>query len=274
MKHNNAVSLSDPYPMPGNGSFGNEQYNYAGRVQESPALVPGENTAVILTFGDSLSCATESFAYTPTNAAKVQNFSLQNGGIYRAANPALSCSDNASAGAIGIWAYRLGDKLINAGTYARVIFLPMGYGGTATGDWKAGGTFNYRFQLASRRLASVGLTPTFILQSLGGADQIFAVPQATVRSNLNSIVSSIRSAGFSSTKILMAMSSWGGGGTGGANGTAVRAGITQAIGDNANVFAGADTDTIPIGNRYDNNHFDATGSDSAATLWKNAMAAT
>ncbi|WP_054311807.1 hypothetical protein [Mesorhizobium sp. 1M-11] len=154
-----------------------------------------------------------------------------------------------------------------------MIILPIGYGGTNTVDWAVGGTFNYRFKLAFKRLASIGLSADFILQSLGGADQAQARPTAEVRANLNSIVSSIREAGFASTPILMAMSSWGTGGTGGANGTAVRTGITQAIGDNAHLYAGADTDTIPLGNRYDTNHFDATGSDTAATLWKNTMAA-
>ena len=198
---------------------------------------------------------------------------MQNGGVYQAQTPALSCTDEGVPASNGYWGHRLGDKLINAGKTQRVIIACIGIGSTGTTFW-ATTQFSWRFGVAFRRLSSLGLLSAnrvFLLSSLGGLDQTQALSSGTVQVNLNTIITAIRAAGFTTTPIYLALSSWAGGGTGGANGTNVRTGITAAIAGNSNVLTGADTDTIVIGSRYDTNHYKATGSDTAATLWFNVI---
>lgn len=275
-QRSSGISAPDPYTMTDQTVSGvsyNESYNYTGRTQLFPSLVGGQHTTILIIFGDSLGASTDNVAYTPTNGSAVQNFSLQNGGVYQATTPALSCTDEGVPASNGYWGHRLADKLINNAKTARVIVFCIALGSTGTTFW-ATTQFNWRFGVAFRRLNSLGLLGAnriFLLSSLGGLDQTQALSAATVQANLNTIISAIRSAGFTTTPVYLALSSWGGGGTGGANGTNVRTGITSAIAGNANTFTGADTDTIVIGSRYDTNHYTATGSDSAATLWYNVI---
>jgi hypothetical protein len=268
-----SFSPPDPYILQSLGSGFDETYDYSGRTQINPSLVGGEHTTVILFFGDSLGASTDNSSYSPTNSTKVQDFSLQNGGVYQAKTPALSCTNEGDPANNGFWGHRLGDKLINNSKTARVITFSIAIGSTGTALWATSPYLN-RFTVAYRRLNSLGLLSAnrvFILSSIGGLDQTQALGSATVKTNLDTIIAGIRSAGFSSAPVYLALSSWAGGGTGGANGTNVRTGITNAISGNANTFTGADTDTIVIGSRYDTNHYNSTGSDSAATLWYNVI---
>jgi hypothetical protein len=174
---------------------------------------------------------------------------------------------------MGYWGHRLADKLINAGKTKRVIIVCAGVNGSGTAEWitdpytvrtfATWGRLNQLNVLAADRI--------FILSSIGAWDQLRATPSATTKSNLDTIISRFRIAGFLSTPIYLAGSSWGLNGTGGANGVAVRTAIANAIAGNVGVFAGADTDTIPVGERYDGTHYNATGSDHAATLWFNVL---
>ena len=270
-------SPPDPYlrtdqTVAGDATF-NEHYAYAGRTQVFPSLVPGQHTTLIITFGDSLSSATDNSAYSPTNATMVQDISIDNGGVYQAATPALGTSNEVAASVSGFWGHRLADKLINAGNTQRVIHGNLGIGSTGTALW-ATPQFSWRFGVLYRRLNALGLLSAsriFILSSIGGLDQYQALGTATVQANLATIIAAIRAAGFATTPLYLALSSWGGGGLGGVNGTNVRAAILNTIAGTSNTFRGADTDTIAASGRYDTNHYNATGSDAAATLWYNTI---
>jgi hypothetical protein len=270
----NSFSPPDPYVLQRLAVGFNESYNYTGRTQVHPSLVGGEHTTVIVFFGDSLGASTDNAAYAPTNSTKVQDFSLQNGGVFQAKTPALSCTDEGDPTNNGFWGHRLGDKLINGGKTQRVITFSISIGSTGTDLWTTAPYLN-RFTVAYRRLNSLELLSAnrvFLLSSMGGLDQVEARSAATVKANLDIIIAGIRSAGFATTPVYLALSSWAGGGTGGANGTNVRTGITNAIAANANTFTGADTDSLGGGaNRYDTNHYTAAGSDAAATLWYNVI---
>jgi len=269
----NAISEPDKnilYPLPINF---NPQWNYQGRTQALPYLTAGEHTTVIITYGDSLAASTDNSAYTVINTGKVLDFSIENGGAYQAKTPAFGCSDEGVPASNGFWGHRLGDKLINGGYTQKVFMCNLGIGSTGTTDW-ATTQYNRRFAVLYNRLVQTGLINAdvvLILSSLGGLDQILAVPSATVTANYLTIWSAIRAAGFTTQRIYPALSSWGGGGTGGVNGTNVRTGIQNAVAAATNVYLGPDTDVIPITSRYDSNHFKAVGSDQDATLWLNTI---
>lgn len=264
-----------PYTLMSLGPSADPAITYAGRVGPlTSPLVAREHTTIIVTIGDSLSDATDDGPYITTHPAKVQDISLDNGQLYQAAPPALSGGGPGNNATMGFWGHRLADKLIDAGKTSRVIVACGGVNYTNTTLWT---TAPYWVRISAlwgrlNNLNLLGADRIVILVSLGGRDQMEATPAATVKANLDILIGYIRQAGFLSTPIYLAGSSWGGGGTGGANGVAVRSGIANAIAANHNTYAGADTDTIPLTERYDGNHYGAAaGSDHAATLWRDVI---
>lgn len=266
--------LPTSYALTSLGGSVDPAISYVGRSPPlSYPLVAGEHTTIIIIPGDSLASATDNVPYTTTHPTKVQDLSLENGLLYQAASPSLSCGGPGNNTSEGFWGHRLADKLIDGGKTARVIIACIGVNNTGTSYWITG-PFATRIFVTWGRLNNLGLLAAdriFILTSIGGRDQYEAVPAATVKSNLDFIILLFRIAGFQSTPVYLAGSSWGNGSTGGENGVAVRTGIADAVAGNHNVFAGADTDAIPISERYDTNHYSAVGADHAATLWYNVI---
>jgi hypothetical protein len=58
---------------------------------------------------------------------------------------------------------RLGDKLIDAGKYDRVILIAAGVGGTSIVSWAVGGSVNHRIGVAINRAKSLGFTITHVM---------------------------------------------------------------------------------------------------------------
>lgn len=249
-------------------------FNYAGR--EGPVgypLVAGEHTTILIFPGDSRGAASDNSAYVTTNPEKVQDLSLENGQLYKAKTPALSCGTPGTGPSQGFFGHELADLLINGGMTQRVVVVCAGVGNTSTTTWING---NYPARVFSiwgllNKLNLLAADRIFVIVSLGGRDQLDAVPAATVQANLTVLITYIRVAGFLNTPIYLALSSWGGGGTGGANGVAVRNGITAAATGKPNVYLGADTDTAPLSCLYDRNHYDATCRSFVANLWFNKL---
>src|SRR5215831_5219785 len=97
-----------------------------GRIEVDPRLVSTQKTAVIISAGESTIANYDApnALFTPGNAT-VHNLDIYSGGIYQATDPLLS-NQNGKGCLMG----RLGDKLINVGTFARVILVPLAVGGT------------------------------------------------------------------------------------------------------------------------------------------------
>lgn len=267
MSWRGGASAPDPFRLrQAANPLNNEPYNYAGRTLVSPNLSGGESTAVFLTFGDSLAANTDNATYTPTNATKVQNLSIENQGVYLAKDPILGCTDNAPASAYGNWGPRFADKMITAGHFQRIILVQINIGGSNSEDWANETVYGYRFGVAYRRLVAAGLggVPTYIMSSLGGADNALGWNEARSTVAFNAVIAKIRAAGFTSTPVFLAKSSF----FSLVGSAATRAAIAAATAGNANVFEGADTDTLGGANRYDTNHWNATGSNACADLWK------
>ncbi|WP_172373809.1 sialate O-acetylesterase [Mesorhizobium sp. NZP2234] len=205
-------------------------------------------------------------AYTPTNGAKNQTLYLFNGGIYRTADPLLG----GGTGSLGSWGGRLADKLIDAGVFARVVILPTDVGSTAVADWQPGASFFDRLIVATKRALSLGLPVTGYLWHQGETDQAAGTSQVAYASALSSIITGVRAygSGFQAPWFI-GKCSYNGGNTS----AAVRA-AQAAIIDGATIFAGGDTDSLTgagTNREAGNLHFNATGADAAASLWKAAL---
>lgn len=235
------------------------------KTQVSPALVPGQSTAVFLTAGQSLgmncvcSAPNSGVLYTPTNTL-VQNMNIYNGGVYKAVDPLLG-NDNTLGG--GTWQSRLGDKLITAGTYERVIFVPISIGGTIVSQWAAGGPLNQRLVVAVKRILAVNLPLTAFLWCQGETDATLGTSQGSYYNSLTSVINTVKS--LTSTKFIIPTETWDDGGkpTGS---SAVRAAQIQVV-DNVTVFQGPDPDTLGNSYRFNGTHWNASGADAFASMW-------
>lgn len=231
-----------------------------GRTLVSPALVPEETTAVIVTHGQSLGANTcQGAIYTPTNSAKVQNFNIYNGGLYLATDPLLGCDSE-----LGNYVTRLADKLIAAGAYRRIILVPIAQDGAKVSEWAPGGKINHRIGATARRLAVVGLTPTFLLWHQGESD--YGTSASAYTLSLQGVVQTWRNNGISAP-FFVALECWASGGIQ-AGGAAIRQGQADACTNGLGIYLGADWDTMDNTKRYDTTHLNAAGADAAAELDK------
>jgi hypothetical protein len=265
-------ALSDPYAIVhplypyGAGAYG-EGSNAGGKAFRSPVLIAGEKTAVIVAAGQSNiannvknSDGTTS-RYTPSNATKVDNVSLSDGGTYAGSDPLLGC-DSSDGNFLG----RMADKLINAGVFQRVILAPTAVSATSISRWAPGGDLNSQIMAACRRLRAIGLTPTMFLWQQGESDH--GMTRNAYATNLLNVIASPRAEGFNAPWFI---------GQSTFDGSTTDANVRQACADvvnNTDVFAGADTDTITstvYRQPVPSPHFNPTGADAQAELWKVAV---
>jgi hypothetical protein len=273
----NALSPPDPYvftnPILVGGINYGPRYYTSGRTLVTPTLVPGQHTTVLISWGDSLIASTDNSAYTVVNTPNIQDYNINDGGCYLATTPALGCTNENNPPNNGFWIHRLADSLITNSKTQRVILVNMGIGSTTSTLW-AMPIFTQRFIVAFNRLTAAGFlnaNKVFIIDSLGANDQVAGTSQSTMNTNLNTIISAIRSAGFTSTPCYLALSSFANGSTGGSVGAGIISAIQSSIASNTNCFTGANTDAISVNSRYDQTHYTASGSAQAASLWYNIL---
>jgi hypothetical protein len=225
----------------------------------SPALVGGENTAVIITGGDSISANSVNSSYSVTQA-KNHVLSIYNGGVYASLGTLLGCNTSPAAGSN--YAARLADKLIVAGNYTRVILVPIAIGGTIFSRWVSGGDCFHRIGVAAARLRAQALTATHILWEQGPNDNTAGTSQVAAEAALNGIRSAFTAAGVIAPMYIAQRSK-----VGGVTNAAVRA-AQAAVVNSTTIKAGPDNDSVST---YDGSHSDATGAGTAADNWKTAL---
>lgn len=234
----------------------------AGKTQVSGALVPGEETAVIIVVGQSNAANHCGGAHAATSPL-VHNFNYANGGMYAAVDPLLG-----TTGESGCFATFLGDRLITNGRYDRVILATMAINATLASDWGAGGPFNRNIGVMCKRLAGLGLTPTMILYQQGESDNAEATPSATITAAIRGMVATFRAEGVNAPAFIALCSTW----PGYANNAQVRLGQANAVSAPLGIYSGADADSIGAGGRDGGGvHFNATGSDQNAGLWETVI---
>ena len=187
----------------------------------------------------------------------VDNFDPATGKCFAAADPLLGTD-----GAGGSFATRLGDILIQAGRYDRVIIVPLALASTSIFVLN-----NEKAELLTNALSKVkaaALTPTHILFQQGEPDARLTTSAEQYVSQLHQLVTRFRAAGFDAPFYLSRSTKCGGGEQ---NTAAVRAGQLSAINDALNIRQGPDTDTIGNDGRADGCHMNEAGTLANAALW-------
>ena len=224
------------------------------RFERSCTPMSGK-TAIIVVHGQSNAANYGSTRYTAREA--VDNFDPATGKCLAAADPLLGTD-----GAGGNFATRLGDILIQAGRYDRVIIVPVALASTSISVLN-----NERAELLTNALSKMkaaALTPTHILFQQGEQDAGLTTSAEQYVSQLHQLVKRFRTAGFDAPFYLSRSTKCGGGES---NAAAVRAGQLSAIDDALNIRQGPDTDTIGNDGRADGCHMNEVGTLANAALW-------
>lgn len=224
---------------------------------ERPCGASTARTAVIVVHGQSNAGNYGSARYAAREA--VDNFDPSTGKCFAAADPLLGTD-----GIGGNFATRLGDILIQAGRYDRVIIVPLAVGGASLSYLN-----NEASELitnAVSRLQAARLTPTHILFQQGEKDAILTTTPEQYVASLHAIVKRFRAAGFDAPFYLSRSTKCDAADPG--NIAATRAGQLSAIDGPLNIRPGPDTDTIGNDGRSpDGCHMNELGTLTNAALW-------
>lgn len=234
-------------------AFGNRVTS--GKVASSPYPTP--DTGVFIIAGQSNCSNYVNAYYNPTNAGAVDNLNIYDGGMYRASEPLLGCSNTG-----GNLFTRMADKLVTGGYYDRVILIPVGLGGTSAQQWD---TLLYRRAISGgRRAAALGINVSAILWMQGESE--YLTTQSEYTSMLTSIMGKVAASGVTAPWVIGKCTD-----VGGIPKPAIQA-AQLAIVNNTTIFQGADTDALTGSTyRYDGTHLNAAGAEAAAELWKSAV---
>ncbi len=243
-------------PHTGNGDV-------SGKTLVSSALVAGQNTAIMLSVGQSLSSNFSGTSYTATQPGS-QNWNLYDRKIYASADPLLTTQIQTSAGlGNGNYLSRLEDKLIVLGKFDRIILAAIADGGTTVADWAPGGKMNARLYNTVAALINQFGRITLIHYGQGEADNAAGTTQAAWQASFAQVVATIRAAG-STAKICVAVETY----QSGVASATIRA-AQMAVVNGSDIVQCADIDppVIPNAERQaDQTHMNATGADHRATL--------
>ena len=255
-------SQSDPNMLQSVVPYVQETYSYAGRTQVNPATAKTGNYRAFLCWGQSQGTNVSTTPHTVTNPTKHFNVSLQNGGIYQAADPLLSVAGTGGS----IWA-TLGDSLITAGNYDNVIWLPVNVGSTAIVEWRNNGVCVHRIRAAVSRLFALGIPASniTILAMIGESDANAGTSQATMQAGFTEVRSIFDNVGLTSA-MYVPLESW----FSGASNSTIRA-AQAAVVNGTTIKSGPDFDTLNNTNRGGGTDFNDTGVAAAAGLWKTAL---
>jgi hypothetical protein len=227
------------------------------RIERPCGPVSG-GTAIIVVAGQSNAANYGDTRYVAREP--VDNFDPSTGKCFAAADPLLGAD-----GAGGNFATRLGDILIQAGRYDRVILVPIAVQGASLSvlDNEEAG----RIDNVIAKLQAAKLTPTHFVFEQGEKDAVLTTTSQQYVSLLHQFVERFRAAGYDAPFYLSQTTKCDTAGP--KNTEAVRAGQLSAIDDALNIRRGPDTDMIGNDGRNPNDgcHMSGLGTLANAALW-------
>jgi Carbohydrate esterase, sialic acid-specific acetylesterase len=229
--------------------------SYPGKIE---IICPAQDqaTAVLLLVGQSNAANSQGQRHQSADD-RVINFA--DGRCYRAASPLLGANDQKGE----TWTL-LGNKLVQSGLYRSVILIPTAVGGSSARRWAKGGDLNAML-VSVIGAVKVRYTITAVLLDQGATDFALRTPEDRYRSDLKSLIDTVRAQGVHAPFFITRCS------VGGPNWTednpVARAQASLADSRNA-VFDGPNTDRdVTRLDRYDGYHFGASGQEKFASAW-------
>ncbi len=245
------------------GSLQSAAFDTYGRLTGYPGkkavACPAQdrNTAVLLLVGQSNTGNHAEQKHTSAFGARVLNYF--DGKCYVAESPLLGTTGSAGES----WTL-LGNKLLAAGSFGKVILVPAGINGTPISRWQKGGDLN-EMLIGVLDAVRKRYRITHILWHQGEVDFIIKTGEDDYRTMFGSLLASIRDqrieAPMFASVATKCAPEWS------ADNPIARA--QKALPSLAQlVFAGVDTDYL-IGDpdRHDTCHFGATGQEKFAQAW-------
>jgi hypothetical protein len=180
------------------------------------------------------------------------------GKLSRAADPFKNTDGDRGS----VWT-RLGDKLIAAKLYDKVIYVPFSRGGTEIVRWGPKGDLYRGLLEVIAEAQKAKLTFTHLLWHHGEADNRLKTGTDIYKQQFLGMVQGIRDAGVKAPLFVATASICGEFKLN----PALRKAQTDVIAPTQNIFAGPDTDTLDLDMRHDWCHFSNAGLDKHADLW-------
>jgi hypothetical protein len=234
----------------------------ANRVEVPCGEISGGRTMVALTFGQSNSGNHGETIHRPIKPV----FNFHRGRCYRAEDPLLGATGDRGS----VWT-RLGDLVIEAGLYDRVIIIPIGVGTTTIDQWTVGGYLHPLIMGAIDESRSRGLKITHLFWVQGGSEKRTSGDAANregYKKNFMTMLTSIRDRGVSAPAYI-------------ALATYSHLGINPDIEDaqrelvdpDKKIFAGADNDKLyrEAANRWEGVHLSHRGLELCSRAWLEAI---
>jgi hypothetical protein len=229
--------------------------SYPGKI-EIPCLPQDDMTAVLLVIGQSNAANYQGQRHRSKDD-RVVNFAA--GRCYRAASPLLGAD-----GRMGETWTLLGTKLVQSGLYRTVILIPVAVGGSAVRRWAEGGDINATM-LAAIQATKARYAITGVLFDQGAADFALRTPEAQYRSDLASLINSLRAEGVRAPFFITRCSIGGEDWTPDNPVARAQASLADA---RHGIFDGPNTDRdITPFDRYDGYHFSASGQQKYTDAW-------
>jgi hypothetical protein len=229
---------------------------YSGKHQiECPRQDP--STLVMLVIGQSNSGNHQGQRYDGIDD-RVVNYS--DGKCYRASSPLLGAEGTEGES----WTL-LGNKLVNSGSFSKIIIIPAAVGSTDIARWTHGGDLNRMlFNVVSG--ATKQYTITNVLWHQGETDFRLGTTKSSYASELTALVSDLRGWGVQAP-FFVSQASY----EEQYNGWKADNPITEAqksVVNGNDILAGPNTDNeISDRDRYDGTHFSLTGQVKFADAW-------
>lgn len=228
-------------------------------------LVSDPDCAVFLVLGQSNAANHGDTRYAVQEAVYSLDFLRM--ACYRADDPLPGASGSGGS----VWS-RLGDRLIKAKLFRRVLFVPLAFGGTFIADWTPQHNYHRRTALALSRLRKqlgVDRMPfSAVFWKQGEAEaNVTEMPAEQYKAHFHEIVRDLRANGVVSPVFVARATLCEVNENPFKNREAIRAAQASLPDARAGIFAGPDVDRIGFDQRYDRCHLANDGLAACCELW-------
>ncbi|MFN3705890.1 MAG: sialate O-acetylesterase [Thermoflexales bacterium] len=166
-----------------------------------------------------------------------------------------------------VWT-RLGDLLIGARHYERVVWVPAAIGATDIAQWAPGGRLHEDLLRNVRAAQRVGLRFTHLLWHQGESDAVLGTSEAEYRERFLNMLAALRAQGVRAPVFVAVATRCGRY----PPNEAIRRAQQSLVNPELGIFAGPDTDQLDASYRHDGCHFSTRGLQAHAQLWFEALA--